>query len=149
MNKKIIERAGEIIAERIVGSQNFVTLAFVDQDGYPHTTTISISKAEGIKWLTFCTGTGAKKDTIDRCNKASVCINSSDYHIALTGTIEQITDPEVKKEMWYGGLKNHFSGWEDPNYCVLKFTAERYNILLLSDGQAASGELLKENTENE
>ncbi|MDE6594495.1 MAG: general stress protein, partial [Oscillospiraceae bacterium] len=103
MNEKIIERAGEIIAERIVGSQNFVTLAFVNWDGYPHTTTISISKSEGIKWLTFCTGTGAKQDTINRCNKASVCINSSEYHIALTGTIEQITDLDVKKEMWYNG----------------------------------------------
>ena len=147
MNEKIVERAGEIIAERIVGPQNFVTLAFVDRDGYPHTTTISISKSEGIRWLTFCTGTGAKKDTIDHCNKASVCINSPEYHIALTGTIEQINDPDVKKEMWYGGLKNHFSGWDDPNYCVLKFTTERYNLLV--DWQAASGELLKENTENE
>lgn len=141
MNEKIIERAGEIIAKRIVGSQNFVTLALVDPDGYPHTTTISISKSEGIKWLTFCTGTGAKKDTINRCGKASVCVNSSEYHIALTGTIEQITDLDVKKEMWYNGLKNHFSGWDDPNYCVLKFTAERYNILLLSDGQDGQGEI--------
>lgn len=141
MNEKIIDRAGKIIAERANGPQNFVTLAFVDWDGYPHTTTISISKAEGIKWLTFCTGTGAKKDTIDRCSKASVCINSPEYHIALTGTVEQITDLDVKKEMWYNGLKNHFSGYDDPNYCVLKFTTERYNILLLSDGQAAQGEL--------
>ncbi|MDE6592623.1 MAG: pyridoxamine 5'-phosphate oxidase family protein [Oscillospiraceae bacterium] len=141
MNEKIIERAGEIITERAKGSQNFVTLAFVDRDGYPHTTTISISKSEGIKWLTFCTGTGAKKDIIDRCNKASVCINSSEYHIALTGTIEQITDLDVKKEMWYDGLKNHFSGYDDPNYCVLKFTAERYNLLLLSDRQDARGNI--------
>ena len=141
MNEKIIERAGEIIAERAKGSQNFVTLAFVDRDGYPHTTTISISKSEGIKWLTFCTGTGAKKDTIDRCNKASVCINSSEYHIALTGTIEQITDLDVKKEMWYDGLKNHFSGYDDPNYCVLKFTTERYNLFLLSDRQDARGDI--------
>lgn len=141
MNEKIIERAGEIIAERAKGSQNFVTLAFVDWDGYPHTTTISISKSEGIRWLTFCTGTGAKKDTIDRCNKASVCINSPEYHIALTGTIEQITDIDVKKEMWYNGLKNHFNGYDDPNYCVLKFTTERYNILLLSDGQDGQGNI--------
>lgn len=139
MNEKIIERAGEIIAERAKGSQNFVTLAFVNHDGYPHTTTISISKAEGIKRLTFCTGTGAKKDTIDRCSKASVCINSSEYHIALTGIIEQITDLDVKKEMWYNGLKNHFSGYDDPNYCVLKLTTERYSLLV--DWQEARGNI--------
>ena len=139
MNAKSIDRAGEIITQRACGSQNFVTLAFVNWDGYPHTTTISISKSEGIRWLTFCTGTGAKKDTIDRCNKASVCINSSDYHIALTGTIEQITDFDVKKEIWYNGLKNHFSGYDDPNYCVLKFTTERYNLLV--DWQAVQGNI--------
>lgn len=140
MNEKIIERAGEIIEGRIGGPQNFCTLAFVDLDGYPHTTTISISKADGIKWLTFCTGTGAKSGIIEHCNKASVCINSAEYHIALTGTVEQTIDPEVKKEMWYDGLKNHFSGYDDPNYCVLKFTTERYSLLV--DWQEARGSLV-------
>ncbi len=139
MPKKIIDRAGEIIAERARGSYNFVTLAFVDLDGYPHTTTISISKSEGIRWLTFCTETGAKQDIINCCNKASVCINSPEYHISLTGTIEQITDLDVKREMWYNGLKNHFSGWDDPNYCVLKLTTERYSILV--DWQEARGNI--------
>ena len=87
MNEKIIERAGEIIALRSGVPKYFCTLAFVDPDGYRHTTTISISKSEGIRWLTFCTGTGAKADIINRCNKASVCINSAECHIALTGTI--------------------------------------------------------------
>lgn len=139
MNEKMIERTEEIIEDRISGPQNFVTLTFIDTDSYPHSTTISISKADGIRWLTFCTGTGAKKDIIDRCNKASVCINSSEYHIALTGTVEQITDLDIKREMWYNGLKNHFSGYEDPNYCVLKFTSERYSILV--DWQEARGNI--------
>lgn len=140
MYEKIIARAGGLIAERIGGPQNFCTLAFVDPDGYPHTTTISVSKADGIRWLTFCTGTGAKSRTIEHCNKASVCINSAEYHISLTGTIEQTTDPEIKKEMWYDGLKNHFSGSDDPNYCVLKFTTERYNFLI--DWENAKGSLV-------
>lgn len=140
MNEKIIKRAGEIIAERIGTPQNFCTLAFVDLDGYPHTTTISISKADGIRWLTFCTGTGSKSEIINNCNKASVCINSAEYHISLTGTVEQITDLDVKKEMWYNGLKNHFSGYDDPNYCVLKFTTERYNLLV--DWQEARGKVI-------
>lgn len=130
MSEKIIQRAEEIIAEKIAGPQNFCALTFVEQDGYPHTTTISVSKADGIRWLTFCTGTGAKSAIINNCNKASVCFNSSEYHIGLTGTVEQITDLDVKKEMWYNGLKNHFSGWDDPNYCVLKFTTERYSLFV-------------------
>lgn len=141
MNDKIIERAAELIAKRAVGGpENFCTLALIDTEGYPTTTTISISKSDGIRWLTFCTGTNAKSDKINHCNKASVCINSADYHISLTGTIEQLTDPDVKKEMWYDGLKNHFSGYDDPNYCVLKFTTERYSLLV--DWQDAKGTLV-------
>lgn len=130
MNERIIDRAGELIAGRIGGKQNFCSLALIGDDGYPTITTISISKSDGIKWLTFCTGTGAKSGIINNCNKASVCINAEDYHIALVGRIEQTTDPDVKKEMWYDGLKNHFSGYEDPNYCVLKFTTERYSLFV-------------------
>lgn len=133
MHEKIISRAGEIVAERIVSPMNFCTLAYMDRDGYPHATTISISKADGIRWLTFCTGTGVISGFI----KAGVCINSSEYHIGLRGNIERITDPEIKKEMWYDGLKNHFSGWDDPDYCVLKFTSERYSLLV--DWQEAKG----------
>ena len=32
--------------------------------------------------------------------------------------------------MWYEGLKNHFSGPDDPNYCVLRFKTERYNLMI-------------------
>ena len=32
--------------------------------------------------------------------------------------------------MWYEGFTNHFSGPEDPNFCVLRFNTERYNLLI-------------------
>lgn len=140
MNEKIIERAAELISERSAkNDHNFVTLALMDIDGYPYTTTISISKSEGIKWLTLCTGTGSQAKRIANCNKASVCINEDTYHISLIGTIEEITDLETKKEMWYEGLGNHFTGYEDPNYCVLKFTTDRYSMLV--DWNSAKGSL--------
>jgi general stress protein 26 len=50
-----------------------------------------------------------------------------------------LTDPDVKKEMWYGGLANHFNGPEDPNYCVLRFKTQRYNLLV--DWKEATGTL--------
>ena len=138
MQDKIIERASEIVNKK-ADVHGFCTLALINTDGYPTTTTISISKADGIRRLTFCTGTNAKADRIDHCNKASVCINSDEYHISLVGTIEQITDLDVKKEMWYDGLKNHFTGYDDPNYAVLKFTAEKYGLFV--DWQEAKGNL--------
>ncbi len=130
MNEEVIAKAGQIV-ERNTGEESYCVLALTDLDGSPTASTISASKADGINWITFCTGLGGTKtNRINKSNQASVCFNAPDYNITLVGTIEVLTDPEVKKEMWYGGLANHFSGPEDPNYCVLRFKTQRYNLLV-------------------
>lgn len=139
MNKEIITRAGEIV-EMNTGEESYCVLALIDLDGYPTASTISASKADGINWITFCTGIGGTRtNRIDKCNRASVCFNAGDYNITLVGRIEVVTDPNVKKEMWYSGLSNHFNGPEDPNYCVLHFKTERYSLLV--DWKEAKGTL--------
>ena len=139
MNEEIIVKAGEII-EKNTGMGTHCVLAQIDLDGYPTAATITASKADGINWITFCTGLGAaKSNRIRNCNLTSVCFNSGEYNISLVGTMEIITDPEVKREMWYGGLTNHFSGPEDPDYCVLRFKTLRYNLLV--DWKEAKGTL--------
>lgn len=130
MHEEIIKRAGEIV-QKNTGENSYCVLALMDLDGYPTASTITASKANGIKWLTFCTGLGSTRtNRIDKCNRASVCFNAEDYNITLVGTMEIVTDLDIKKEMWYGGLTNHFSGPEDPNYCVLRFNTQRYNLLV-------------------
>lgn len=139
MNEEIISRAEEIVAQN-TGERTYCTLALIDLEGYPTVSTITASKADGINWLTFCTGLGSDKtNRILKCNRASVCFNSNEYNITLVGIIDIITDPNVKKEMWYGGLVNHFSGPQDPNYCVLRFKTERINLLV--DWKEAQGRL--------
>lgn len=139
MNQEVIARAGEIV-EQNAGEASYCVLALLDTDGYPTASTITPSKADGINWITFCTGLGGTRtNRIDKSNRASVCFNADDYNITLVGTIEVVTDPDVKKEMWYGGLANHFSGPEDPNYCVLRFKTQRYNLLV--DWKEATGTL--------
>ena len=141
MHEELINRAGELIAKKAVGgNEGYCVLALLDTDGYPTASTISVSKADGIKWLTFCTGLGSNKTPrIEKCNRASVCFNAIDHNITLVGTIEVLTDPAIKKEMWYEGLRAHFSGPDDPNYCVLRFATKRYNLLV--DWKAAEGTL--------
>ncbi len=146
MNNEIIKRAGEIILQNTAhnspeGSEPYCVLALIDANGYPTAATITAAKAEGINWITFCTGIGSNSTKrISSCNRASVCFNTGgQYNISLVGTIEVITDAAIKQEMWYEGLKNHFSGADDPNYCVLRFNAERYNLLV--DWKEVRGEL--------
>ena len=139
MHEEIIARASEIV-EKNTGEDSYCVLALIDLDGYPTASTITASKANGIKCLTFCSGLGSvRTDRINQCNRASVCFNTEDYNITLVGTIEIITDLDVKKEMWYKGLTNHFNGPEDPNYCVLRFNTQRYNLLV--DWKEARGAL--------
>ena len=141
MNTEIITRAGEIVASKTGGgNEGYCALALIDDDGFPTASTISASKADGINWITFCTGLGSNKaKRIEKCNRASVCFDSIDHNITLVGTIEVLTDPEIKKEMWYEGLESIFSGPEDPNYCVLRFRTKRYNLLV--DWKEARGDL--------
>lgn len=144
MDQKIIARAGEIIAQSTVNGGSYqgqaCILALIDLEGFPTASVITASKADGINWITFCTGLGSDKaKRIEKCGRASVCFGSPDYGITLVGEIEVLTDPETKREMWYEGMGDHFTGPDDPHYCVLKFTTKRYNLLV--DWQEAAGKL--------
>ena len=141
MNEEIIAKASDIVASKTGGgNKGYCVLALIDKEGFPTTSAISVSKAEGINWMTFCTGLDSNKaKRIKQCNRASVCFASIDHNITLVGTIEIITDLKTKEEMWYGGLENHFSGPDDPNYCVLRFKTNRYNLFL--DWKVVKGDL--------
>ncbi|MCL1884653.1 MAG: pyridoxamine 5'-phosphate oxidase family protein, partial [Defluviitaleaceae bacterium] len=133
MSEKIIKRAGEVIASKTDyvggGMGGYAVLALTDEKGYPTASTLTIAKADGINWLTFNTSPDTNKvRRIQQCNCASVCISSSEYNISLVGRIEIVTDLATKKEMWFEPMAEMWSGPDDPNFCVLKFVTERYNI---------------------
>jgi len=133
MNEEIITRAEKILANRATKEQGYCVLALIDIDGYPTAATISPSKIDGIRRITFCTGADSNwAKRIAKCERASVCFNSGEeqYNITLVGAIEVVTDLAVKKEMWYEGMGHYFSGPEDPNFCVLRFTTQRYSLML-------------------
>ena len=68
-----------------------------------------------------------------------MCINSSKYTINLVGTVEALTDVETKKANWIpnSAMDNHWSGFDDPQMLVLRFTTERYSIFF-DDGSYLS-----------
>lgn len=137
-NETLIQKAAEIIQSQCT-ENGYCALTLMDTDGRPTTTTITPSKAEGIEWITFCTGFGTRTERIRLCKDACVCFNSPTYHISLKGSMEVITDSDVKREMWYAGMGNHFDSPEDPGYVVLKFVADSYNLFI--DWQSAKGNL--------
>lgn len=136
MNEELIQKAIKVIQGQC-NENGYCALTLMDTDNRPNTTTITPSKADGIKSMTFCTGFGTRTERIQFRPEACVCFNSQEYHISLKGKMEIITDPDIKKEMWYSGLSNHFGGPDDPGYVVLKFTADSYTIFF--DNQTVRG----------
>jgi len=139
MSKKVIAKAEEIIKSKTaaVNMGVGVTLSLLDNEGYPTTSTLSISKADGIRQITFASTLDSNKAKRAKENsRASVCIFDDDYesgayyNITLVGDIKVVTDIKTKKETWYHGLEEHYpnGGIDDPNYCVLKFTTKRYSL---------------------
>jgi len=148
MNQAVIDKASAIINGKTGyiggGMEGYAALALIDEQGYPTASTLTIAKADGIKWLTFCTSPGqGKVSRIEQCNRASVCINSSEYNITLVGTIEILTDLKAKQDNWLPIMDDgaHWSGPDDPAFCVLRFTMERYSIYVADADEEAVGTL--------
>jgi len=148
MNQKLIKRAEEVIASKTNyvggGMKGYVVLALMDENGYPTTSTLTIVKADGINWLTFATSPNSNKVVrSEKCNRASVCLASSEYNITLVGTVEIVTNLNTKKDMWLESMSGgpHWTGYDDPNFCVLRFNTERYNMYFADDDSEASGTL--------
>jgi len=129
-----IVKASEIINQRTAsGTYNnqYCVLAQEDLDGRLTAAVITASKADGIKSVNFCSGIESNwAKRVKRDNRAAVCFESETYSITLRGKLEILTDATIKQENWYSGLENHFSGADDPNYCVLKFTTEVYKLFV-------------------
>ncbi len=137
-----IQRASEIIRQHTAseGNSKYCILSQENTDGRLTAAVITPSKADGIQWVTFCTGLGSNWVTrLRRDNRAAVCFAADEYGITLRGTLELLTDPESKREHWYKWMENHFPGPDDPGYCVLRFRTETYKLFV--DWQETEGTL--------
>jgi len=145
MKTELIKRAGEVISSKANyvggGMEGYVVLSLIDENGYPTASTLTIARADGINWLTFATSPDSNKALrIENCNRASVCIASSEYNITLVGTVEIVRDLAVRKDSWCEPMgPNMWSGPEDPNFCLLRFKTERYNLFFASDDAEVVG----------
>ena len=109
-------------------STSFVS--YVDEDGYPITKAmLKPRKRNGIKEIWFSTNTSSDKVRYFRKNnKASIYFIDKRYFrgVSLIGTIEVLETTEAKEMIWQTGDEMFYKeGVSDPDYCVLKFTAQK------------------------
>lgn len=114
-------------AIELLNNCEVVSLASIDQHGYPRPVVVSKIKTDGIDTIWFSTGTSSEKtkNFIDN-PKAGVSFFKEGDSVTLTGAITIVNDTTEKKALWVDWLYEHFpKGVDDPEYCILKFTAEQ------------------------
>lgn len=117
------------IIESLINEVSIYFISAVDVKGFPHTKAmLSPRKREGVKYFYFTTALSSVK-AIQYCEnpKANLYFcNPETYNgILLVGTMEVLVDEKLKMELWRDGdTLYHSLGITDPDYCVLKFTAD-------------------------
>jgi len=115
-------------AERLYKRVNTFILTCVDSDGFPMTKAVVPGKnRKSIDEMFFCTNTSSKfANAIKKNSKASVYFYTRRLiwkGCYLRGTMEIVTDMEIKKKQWSNMYKNAYEekAYTDPDFCVLQF----------------------------
>ena len=117
--------------EQFISRQKVSFVCSVDQDGFPNVKAMLMPrKRNGLKEFWFSTNMSSMRVKQYLENpKASIYF----YHkgliryegVMLKGTMEVLTDQETRDMIWRKGDAVFYKkGVTDPDYCVLKFTAE-------------------------
>jgi len=113
----------------LIDKQKTAFIASVDGDGFPNMKAmLSPRKRGGIKEIWFSTNTSSMRVAQYRENpKASVYFYDKRFYrgVMLKGTMEVLEDSMSKEAIWESGDTMYYpKGVTDPDYCVLKFTAQ-------------------------
>ena len=124
MTKDLIKTALSIIdksGKAIIGS--------VDDEGYPNLKAmLKPRETKGIQTFYFTTNTSSMRVKQYRKNpKSAIYFHDASFFrgVMLKGLMEVVEDQKTKDRIWREGDEIYYTkGIADPDYCVLKFTAE-------------------------
>ena len=114
-----------------ISKQRVAFIASVDGDGFPNMKAMLMPRKIEGNCFWFTTNTSSMRVTHYRENpKASIYFfNKGRFRyegVMLTGTMQVLEDEQTKQEIWRTGDTMFYKkGVTDPDYCVLKFTAEK------------------------
>ena len=118
--------------EKFIRKRKISFVCSIDNENFPNVKAmLAPRKIVGIKEFYFSTNTSSMRVKQFRENS-----NASIYFyrkglikytgVMLVGTMEVLTDQEIKNEIWRKGDTLFYKqGVTDPDYCVLKFTATK------------------------
>jgi general stress protein 26 len=112
----------------LVESSKIALLGTNGDAGYPQIKAMLVPDHEGLKRIWFSTNTSSRRvGQLRRDPKA--CVYFVDFAVwqglMLVGTMEILQDMESRRRLWHPGDEKYYpQGLEDPDYTVLRFTAE-------------------------
>lgn len=114
--------------EALVDRQSVAFIASVDAGGYPNMKAmLAPRQREGLKVFYFTTNTSSMRAAQYRRDpKAAVyfCDPLTFEGFLLRGTMEVLEDAASRRLIWRDGDTEYYPlGVDDPDYCVLRFTA--------------------------
>ena len=128
--------------EKFLKGRRVSFIASIDEDGFPNVKAmLKPRKMDGIRHFYFSTNTSSMRVS-QYLRDPNACIYFyrkglfSYKGVMLKGKMEVLTDQETKNMIWRRGDTLFYKGGvTDPDYCVLKFTAEsgRYYCDLKSE----------------
>lgn len=116
------------LLEDITKRESVSFISSITKDGYPKTRAmlLPVKREDNVFW--YHTNTSSQKVQQFRDNpKACIyfCDPASYTGIVFIGTMEVLEDQETKDRFWKDGYTMYYSkGATDPDFCVLKFTAQ-------------------------
>lgn len=119
--------------EKLIENAGVSIISSVDEFGFPNTKAmLPPRKREGIQNFYFTTNTSSMRVKHYQINNKA-CIYFFDKRffrgVMLIGRMEVLTDQGTKEMIWQDGDTMYYPlGVTDPDYCVLKFTAEKMRI---------------------
>lgn len=113
----------------LIDKQSICFISSVDDEGFPNTKAMLPPRArEGIQTFYFTTNTSSMRVAQYRQNPKA-CIYFCDKRffrgVMLKGSMAVLEDAESKDMIWREGDTLYYpQGVTDPDYCVLRFTAQ-------------------------
>ena len=114
----------------MAGKAKFAYLSYLDGEGFPTTRAmLAPREREGIRVFYLTTNTSSQKvAALRRDPRASLYFTDTRFFrgVSLSGRVEILEDAASKARVWREGDEQYYpQGVGDPDYCVLKFTAEK------------------------
>ncbi len=118
---------------------NLHVLATVDADGKPHMRWMgAFAEDPGKPWTFYlvCTKGSRKLQQLAANPHAELLFSNPDtWEVAsVAGVAEEADSPEARQLVWVPHLKDYYSGPDDPNMTIIRFTTRCMELLAMTEG---------------